>query len=385
MSPLIFHVDMDAFFVSVEELFQPELKGKAVVVGGDSDQRGVVAAASYEARKFGVHSAMPLTRAHALCPHAVFLHGQRQKYQEYSTRIHEILCRYTPSVEMVSIDEGYLILTGFERLYGNAFQLAQRLRLEILERTGLSASIGLSTSRLVSKVASDLVKPAGILHIWPGQEAVFLSPLPIRKLPGIGQKTESCLQSLGVVKVGDLTRLGHDYLVEKFGMWGESLYRKSLGKETAHFEFHQEPQSISHETTFEVDTADGEFLRKTLAWLVQKVAHRLREHGMYAGTITLKLRNSAFETITRCESLEEATQLDERILARVTRLFDRNWQGQTKIRLLGVGLSHLSFGPLQEDLFEKGRTEKLAQLYAAADRVREKYGFGSVTSARTIK
>ena len=168
-------------------------------------------------------------------------------------------------------------------------------------------------------------------------------------------------------------------------MWGEALYRKSLGEETAHFEFHEEPKSISHETTFEADSSDSELLRKTLGWLVQKVAHRLREHRMYAGTITLKLRNSAFETITRCESLQEPTQLDDCILTTVMDLFDRNWQGLAKVRLLGVGLSHLSYGPLQEDLFKKTRYDKLGQLYAAADRVREKYGFGSVMSARTVK
>jgi DNA polymerase-4 len=385
MDPLILHVDMDAFFVSVEELYRPELKGKAVIVGGDPDQRGVVAAASYEARKFGVHSAMSLAIAKSLCPHAIFLHGQREKYQKHSEHIHTIFCRYTPVVEMVSIDEAYLDFSGSERLYRNSFHLAHSLRLEILKQTGLSASIGVSRSRLVSKVASDLAKPAGILHVWPGLEPVFLAPLPIRKLPGVGQKTEEHLHALGIMMVGDLARVGREYLVQSFGLWGESLYQKSQGLETAHFEFHDEPKSISHETTFDQDTSEPELLQRTLVWLVQKVAHRLREHGMFAKTVTVKIRDFKFRTVTRSESLNHATQLDEEILKLASSLFATYWDGQRKIRLLGVALSNLSFGLFQEPLFEKSHRDRLGRLYEAADKVREKFGFNSVTSARTIR
>ncbi|HVN80792.1 MAG TPA: DNA polymerase IV [Terriglobia bacterium] len=385
MDPLILHVDMDAFFVSVEELFRPELKGKAVIVGGEPDQRGVVAAASYEARKFGVHSAMPLTTAKSLCPHAIFLHGHREKYQEYSGQIHTIFSRYTPVVEMASIDEAYLDLSGSERLFGNSFHLAHSLRSEILRQTGLSASIGISRSRLVSKVASDLAKPAGILHVWPGREPIFLAPLPIRKLPGVGRKTEAHLHALGIMLVGDLARAGREYLVRSFGLWGESLYRKSQGLETAHFEFHEEPKSISHETTFDQDTSDPGILQKTLGGLVQKVAHRLREHRMYAKTVTVKIRDFQFRTVTRAGSLKQATHLDEEILKLASCMFAEYWDGQRKIRLLGVVLSNLSFSLFQEPLFEKSHRDRLGRLYEAADKIREKFGFNSISSARTIR
>jgi DNA polymerase IV len=228
MNPVIFHVDMDAFFVSVEELFDPSLKGKPVVVGGDPSQRGVVAAASYAARKFGIHSAMPISQVKTLCPQTIFLPGRRKAYSEYSRKIEAIFSDFTPKVEMVSIDEAYLDLSGSERLLGSPLPLAQRLRESIFHRTGLSASVGISSSRMVSKVASDLAKPAGILQVWPGLESVFLSPLRLGKIPGIGPVTEQHLRSLGLLTVGDLTLAGMDFLQEHFGRWGEALFLKSL-------------------------------------------------------------------------------------------------------------------------------------------------------------
>ncbi len=381
---VVFHVDMDAFFVSVEELFRPELRGKAVIVGGNPDQRGVVSAASYEARKFGVHSAMPLATAQRLCPQAIFLPGRRDCYLEYSKRVRSVFCSYVPQVEMVSIDEAYLDFTGSERLYGDPFPLAHRLRREIEDQTGLSASIGVSTSKLVSKVASDLAKPRGILQVLPGHESAFLAPLKIERIPGIGRATQQRLNELGVAKVADLTAVGRLFLNETFGLWGEALYRKALGQETAHFELHQEPKSISQEHTFSHDTNDDQQMQRTLACLVQKVAHRLRDHRLFAGTITLKLRDSDFLTRTRASSLREPTQLDAEILDVVIHLLRRNWNGRSSIRLLGVGLSSLTYGPLQEDLFRKQQRDRLTRLYRAADQVRDKFGFGSILSARTL-
>jgi DNA polymerase IV len=383
--PIIFHVDMDAFFVSVEELFDPTLKGKPVVVGGDPSHRGVVAAASYTARKFGIHSALPLSQVKALCPEAIFLPGRRSAYSEYSTKVQAIFAEYAPTVEMVSIDEAYLDMTGSERLYGNPFQLAHRLRTTILDRTGLSASIGISRSKLVSKVSSDLAKPAGILHVWPGFEPVLLAPLRIGKIPGIGPVTEQHLSQLGIVTVGDLFRAGKEFLENHLGRWGESLYRKSLGEDTAHFEFHEEPKSISHETTFDQDINNRETLEKTLVWLTQKVCHRLREHRMYTGTVTLKVRDFRFKTITRAACLPEPSCLDRVILEKIQELFHAHWDGKKKIRLLGVALGGLCYTPIQEGLFDQDRKEKLTRLYAAADGVREKFGFRSVISARTVK
>jgi DNA polymerase IV len=385
MEPVIFHADMDAFFVSVEELFDPSLKGKAVVVGGSPDQRGVVSAASYEARKFGVHSAMPLVTARKLCPHAIFLAGRREKYSEYSHKVEQIFRAYTPAIEMFSIDEAYLDFSGSGRLYGNPFELADRLRWEIEQQTGLSASIGISRTKMVSKVASDLAKPRGILRVLPGREAAFLGPLKIGKLPGIGKVTEKHLNDLGIVTVAQLASVGQQFLNETFGAWGESLYRKSQGLDTAHFEFHEEPKSISHEHTFDRDTCDREEVHATLARLVEKTAHRLRDHKMFARTVTLKLRDLEFRTITRAVSLEEPTQLDRQILETILQLLEKNWNGRRKIRLLGVALSGLSYGPRQEHLFQKESRDKMTRLYQAADKIRDKFGFDSITSARTVK
>jgi DNA polymerase-4 len=385
MEPVIFHADMDAFFVSVEELFDPSLKGKAVVVGGSPDQRGVVSAASYEARKFGVHSAMPLVTAKKLCPHAIFLAGRREKYSEYSHKVEQIFRAYTPAVEMFSIDEAYLDFSGSGRLYGNPLELADRLRREIEQQTGLSASIGISRTKMVSKVASDLAKPRGIVRVLPGREAAFLGPLKIGKLPGIGKVTEKHLNDLGIVTVAQLASVGQQFLSETFGAWGESLYRKSQGLDTAHFEFHEEPKSISHEHTFDRDTCDREEVHATLARLVEKTAHRLRDHKMFARTVTLKLRDLEFRTITRAVSLEEPTHLDRQILETILQLLEKNWNGRRKIRLLGVALSELSYGPRQEHLFQKESRDKMTRLYQAADKIRDKFGFDSITSARTVK
>src|SRR3989442_6462620 len=272
----ILHVDMDAFFVSVEELEDPSLTGKAVIVRGDPDGRGVVAAASYEARKFGVHSAQPLRTARRLCPHAVFLRGHHEKYREYSEKIYRIFSEFTPVVEMVSIDEAYLDLTGCERLHGSAFRAGDRLIRSVKERTGLDCSVGVSTSHLVSKIASDQAKPHGLLYVPPGCEAKFLAPLPIRRMPGIGKVTEPELRALGILTVGDLQQWSLDGLRQRFGRYGEWLHVKSRGEDTGAYAYQDEPKSISHETTFDVDTASTEELERTLFYLAQLVGPRLR-------------------------------------------------------------------------------------------------------------
>ena len=384
-SKIFFHVDMDAFFVSVEELFDPGLKGKAVVVGGMPDQRGVVSAASYEARKFGVHSAMPLVTAKQLCPQAIFLPGRRKTYTDYSKKVRVILDSYSPDVQMVSIDEAYLDFTGSQRLYGHPQALANRLRQHIQQGTGLSASIGISTTKLVSKVASDLAKPRGILRVFPGCEAAFLGPLRVGTLPGVGKVTEQRLRELGILRVAQLNALGRESLLELFGGWGESLYQKSIGLDTAHFEFHEELKSISHEHTFDKDTRNPDEIQKTIATLVQKSAHRLREHRMYSRTVTLKIRDRHFKTRMRAISLEESTQLDEEILQRVLGLLQQHWDARTEIRLVGVALAGLEFGAGQKALFTQNRRDKMLRLYQAADKVRDRFGFDAITSARTVK
>ncbi len=380
----ILHVDMDAFFVSVEELADPSLKGKAVIVGADPDGRGVVAAASYEARKFGVHSAMPIGRAKKLCPHAIFLRGQHAKYREYSQKIYEVFQEFTPVIEMVSIDEAYLDLTGSERLHGGMLNAADRLIRTVKKRTGLNCSVGASTSHLVSKIASDQAKPHGLLYVLPGCEKAFLAPLPVRRMPGIGKVTEPELLSLGIVTIGDLQTYGAERLKERFGKYGEWLFSKSMGKDIEAYAYEEEPKSISHETTFPVDTTDAEELERTLSYLSQLVARRLRERRLFARTVGLKLRDHRFKTITRDTTLDEPTHLDSVIFEHVLLMFHAAWDGQEKIRLIGVRTSNLESSTVQLGLFSSKKHEKLDRVLRAADRVRGRYGFDALQLARSL-
>lgn len=376
---VIFHVDMDAFFVSVEELFDPSLKGKPVVVGGRPDQRGVVAAASYEARRYGVHSAMPLRTAWRLCPQAVFLEGRPERYREFSERVYQVLQIFSPKVEMASIDEAYLDMTGSERLLGSPFRAADRLHEAISRRTGLNCSIGIATSRLVAKVASDQAKPNGILWVLPGLEARFLAPLEVRRIPGVGKVTEQRLHALGVRRVGDLARLDESVLEQQFGRWGLALAGKARGLDAGGW-FDGEiagaeaPKSISHEHTFERDTADRSLLEATLVRLAAMVGRRLREHGLFARTVQLKLRYQDFTTITRACTLARATQLDADLAGQARRLFQANWKPGALVRLLGVGASGLEAEPAQLSLLEDEHSERWRRALAAADRLRDRFG-----------
>lgn len=379
MERLICHVDMDAFFVSVEELFDPSLKGKPVIVGGSRDQRGVVSAASYAARKFGIHSAMPLRTASRLCPHAIFVEGHMDRYRDYSHKVFDILNRFTPLVEMASIDEAYLDLTGTARLHGPPLEAAHRLHETVKRETNLNCSLGLATSRLVAKVSSDQAKPNGVLWIVPGDEAAFLAPLDVRKIPGVGKVAEQSLHSLGIRKVGDLARLDEHFLAQRFGKWGLALSGKARGADAGSWfdgeiGEHSQPKSISHETTFSEDIADRDRLESALLKLSEMVARRLREHRLYARTIQLKLRNHDFETITRAESLDHATQLDRDIAAAVTRLFRKAWDGKTLIRLIGVHAGSLEESEGQMSLLEEPQTARLREAFRAVDHLRGKYG-----------
>src|SRR5216683_183258 len=330
----ILHVDMDAFFVSVELLARPELRGQPVVVGGRPDQRGVVSAASYEARKYGIHSAMPLRTAGKVCPHAVFLHGSHKLYGEWSDRVAAILTKYSPVVEMVSIDEAYLDLSGTTRLHGPSFHAAHRLLREITNSTNLPCSAGLASTRLVAKVASDQAKPRGLLWVTPGSEATFLAPLGVRKIPGIGPVTERALKALGIELVGQLAEAPAEKLEEIFGRWGTALYRKSRGQDSYEFLVDAEPKSISQNHTFGEDTLDRAALDAMLSHLTQKACKRLREAGLETSTLTLTLRYAGFDTYTRSKTLPQATSLDAVIYSVFKELLERHWNRNRKIRLL---------------------------------------------------
>src|ERR1700722_8030189 len=381
----ILHVDMDAFFVSVELLERPELRGKPVVVGGRPDQRGVVTAASYEARKFGIHSAMPLRTAGRLCPHAIFLDGHHEKYSEWSDRVASVLAKFSPIVEMVSIDEAYLDLSGTERLHGPPLAAADKLLRTITRQTGLPCSGGLATTRLTAKVASDQGKPRGLVWVTPGMEARFLAPLPIRKIPGIGEVTERALRALGIETVEQLASHSQEKLEKIFGQWGTALYRKARGGDAYEFLIDAEPKSISHNHTFGEDTSDVAEMETLLSHLSQKACKRLREAGLSTRTLTLTIRYASFETYTRSKSLQEPAQLDADVFAVFLNLFRQHRDTKRKVRLLGVALSGLSHGAQQLDLLESDRREKLEKLTKAADQLRDKFGFTSVQFGGSLR
>jgi len=381
---------MDAFFVSVEELYDPSLKGKPVVVGGRPNERGVVSAASYAARRFGVHSAMPLRTAYKLCPQAIFVDGHPDRYRDYSHKVYDVLTAFSPLVEMASIDEAYVDITGTERLYGPPLRAAHLLHERIRQATSLNCSIGIAAARMVAKVCSDQAKPNGVLWVVPGREAEFLAPLDVRRIPGVGKVTEKNLHDLGIRKVGDLARLDEAFLEERFGKWGMALAGKSRGEDaggwydTAIGE-EEGPKSISHEHTFNEDTADLEHIESTLARLSEMVGRRLREHGLEARTLQLKLRYSDFSTITRAHTPPRATQLDTEIFEEIRDLFRRNWRPGAAVRLLGIHASGWAEGGEQMDLMGEERHEKWKGALAAADRLRDKFGEKAVGLAAGMR
>ena len=389
-SRTIFHVDMDAFFVSVEELYDPSLKGKAVVVGGQRHERGVVSAASYEARKFGVHSALPLRTAAKLCPQAIFVDGHPERYRECSEKVYKVLQSFSPQVEMASIDEAYLDMTGTARLHGPPLLAAHKLHQRMKDQTQLNCSIGIGSSRLIAKVSSAQAKPNGMLWIVPGQESKLLAPLDVREIPGVGKVMESRLHALGIKKVGDLARLEESELEERFGKWGLALAGKARGEDAGGW-FDSEvgadtaAKSISHEHTYNEDTADANQLEATLMRLSEMVARRLREAKFYARTIQLKLRYKDFTTITRAHSLPAATQLDGEIFAQVRTLFCKNWKQGREVRLLGVQASSFEEQTEQINLLEGGRQQRWRDALAAADRLRDKFGESSVKLAAGMR
>jgi DNA polymerase IV len=373
----ILHVDMDAFFVSVELLDRPELRGKPVVVGGQPNRRGVVSAASYEARRYGIHSAMPLRTAGKLCPHAIFLEGRHDLYAEWSDRVATILSSFSPVVEMASIDEAYLDLSGTTRLHGPPLAAAHALLTEIGAKTGLPCSAGLARTRLVAKVASDQAKPRGLVWVPAGAETKFLSPLSVRRIPGIGRVTEAALAVMGIETVGQLAAIPEERLQKVFGRWGTALYRKAHGEDSYEFVIDAEPKSISHSHTFGSDTTNRSTLESMLSNLCQKGAKRLRDAGLDTRTVTLRIRYSGFQTVTRAHSLPEPTHLDPVLLATLGRLFEKHWT-RRPVRLIGIEFGSLTHGANQIGLFDPEARQKLERLARATDQLRDRFGFAAI-------
>jgi nucleotidyltransferase/DNA polymerase involved in DNA repair len=375
----ILHVDMDAFYAAVEQRDRPELKGKPVIVGADprgGRGRGVVATASYEARAFGVSSAMPISQAWKRCPKGVYLPPDMAKYAAVSREVMDVLGRFSDCVEPVSIDEAFLDVTGSRRAFGDGEAVGRRLKESVLKETRLTASVGVAASKLVAKVASDMRKPDGLVVVVPGSEAAFLAPLPIRRLWGVGPKMEEELARLGVHTIGALAALEPDRLARKLGTHGHDLMRLARGEDDRPVVADPgEAKSLGQEHTFDQDVSDLATLRATLLDLADAVARRLRSHDLRGRTVTLKYRDETFRTLTRAETLLKPTDAGEVLFRTVWRLFE-GVHGERRVRLLGIYTS--GFGAdAQMDLF--------APPASAADKVRDavdrRFGEGTLTRA----
>ncbi len=384
MSRRIMHIDLDAFFVSVEQALNPELKGKPVVVGGRPDRRGVVASASYEARQFGLYAGMPLATASRLCPQATFIEGSFPKYRQASQRFMAILADFSPFLEPVSLDEAYLDVTGFESIYGSIHQMATKIKQRIKDELGLCASVGIASCKVVAKVASELSKPDGLLEVAGGKERSFLAPLPVAKLPGVGKKTEQLLKGVGINTVGELSKMPLSALKSYFGASGELLHRYAKGIDDREVEPPSAAKSISRETTFGKDTRDRSLLKATLRYLGERVGADLRQRGKQAGCVTLKLRYADFTTITRRHTLSQTSDSDQTIFDTGVKLLKRELSlGKQPVRLIGIGVSNLAEPGRQLDMLDAS-AQRQEQLNKAIDRIRNKYGFTAIQTGRTL-
>jgi DNA polymerase IV len=377
----ILHVDLDAFFAAVEQRDRPELRGKPVIVGGDPAGRGVVSAASYEARKFGVHSAMSLREAVRRCPDGVFLPVDGRRYQQASRDVMAILRRFTPAVEPISIDEAFLDVKGSRQLFGDGRAIAEAVKAAIRDDVGLTASVGVARTKLVAKIASDLRKPDGLVVVEPGDEATFLAPLPISRLWGVGEKTAVALTDYGVRTIGDLAAISPDVLVRRFGKHGGSLASRARGVDDDPVHEGDSAKSVGHEHTFDVDTSDREIIERTLLAMSDGVAGRLRSAGVRASTIAVKIRDSSFRTITRQRTLPEPTDMTDPIFRAAVELARPEVRG-IRVRLLGVSASNLGDRE-QLGLFPTD-DPRLRAAIEATDTIRRRYGSRAVTRGRLV-
>jgi DNA polymerase IV len=379
---MILHVDMDAFYAAVEEREDPALVGQCVIVGGSAEGRGVVAAANYEARKFGVHSAMSAARARKLCPQAVFLRPRMDLYAAVSRQIRGILERFTPLVEPLSLDEAFLDVAGSLPLFGPAAQIGRRIKESIRAETRLVASVGVAPNKFVAKIASDLEKPDGFVVVDQAGIREFLDPLPVGRIWGVGKVTGRVFAKLGVRTIGELRRLSEPLLRETFGSTSEHYRRLANGIDERRVVPDRSARSISHETTFSRDIRDRELLRSCLAELVEQVGRRLRRHGRRCRTIELKIRFADFRTVTRSATLPEATDVTQELLRGAVQLLTDNLPARpAPIRLLGFGVHGLEEAIVQPTLFEEIDRDKQRTLDRVADRIAERFGKSALRRA----
>lgn len=372
----IAHFDLDSFFVSVEVLKDPSLKDKAVLVGGHSD-RGVVAACSYEARKFGIHSAMPMKRAVKLCPHAIVLPGSRGDYSKYSGIVTEIIAAKAPLFEKASIDEFYVDLTGMDK-YFDVYQWTKDLRQEIIDKTGLPISFALASNKMVAKIATDEAKPNGFIQVVPGSEKEFLAPLKVSKIPGVGEHTYQTLLAMGIRTIRDISEHDVKALEQMLGKYGTELYNKSQGIHNGEVTPYHEAKSISTESTFEADKTDMTFLLSELVRMTERVAYELRQDNKVAGCLAVKIRYRDFTTQTKQLAIEY-TFRDDELIKIAKDLFMKLYKQGTPVRLLGVRLTELAGEPIQANLFEDNNRKN--DLYKAIDDVKNKFGKYSLNKA----
>jgi len=384
MARCIFHIDLDAFFVSAEQALNPELRGKPVIVGGDPERRGVVVSASYEARPFNIHAGMPLSKARRLCPEAIFIQANFPRYREASHRFMELLAEFSPCIEPLGLDEAYLDVTGYEEPYGSPGKLALAIKERIYKELKLTASIGIATCKVVAKIASTSCKPNGLREITPGEELHFLNHLPIAKLPGVGKKTEQALNEMGIATIGELALLPADAVKKRFGKFGMVIHSYANGIDGRKVEAPGEPKSISKQNTFARDTSDSHFLEANLHRLCEQVSAELRYQDKQTKCVTLKLRDADFKTITRQVTLKQASNIGQVISSSALQLLSKVLaQKEKPIRLIGIKVSSLYSKEGQLYMFNT-ETQKWGHLDKAIDEIRRKYGSRAIKKGRDI-
>jgi nucleotidyltransferase/DNA polymerase involved in DNA repair len=389
MSRTILHVDMDAFYASVEQRDHPEYMGKPVIVGSDPQGgkgRGIVATCSYEARKFGVHSAQPISQAWKLCPQGIYVRPDMDKYGRVSGLVMQILLEFTDMLEQVSIDEAFLDVTGSARLFGSGAEIARKIKRRIREELQLTASVGVAQNKFVAKVASDLKKPDGLVIVEPGHEKEFLAPLPITRLWGVGPKTEEQLKRVGLQRISQLADMRHAELVARLGKGGAHLWQLAQGIDDRPVLSDEGFKSIGHEITFERDTCDFALLETTLLQLTEKVAHRLRAQGVRARTIAIKFREADFSTFTRRTTVTDPVNTTEQIFPMARKLMMPLIREEVCVRLLGVSASQLEeeVEGKQLSLLVDRPPQKDRKLAAAVDDIAQRFGDRAITRAALV-
>lgn len=389
MERKILHIDMDAFFASVEQMDHPAYRGKPVIVGGNPEGRGVVSTCSYEARRFGVHSAMPMGEAMRRCPQGIFLPVRGKRYAEISNQIMTILSEYTPLIEPLSLDEAFLDLTGSEKIFGPAVEIARIIVDRIKDDVGLSASIGLAPNKFLAKLGSDLKKPNGFVVITPENMLDILKDLPVSKVWGVGAKTEEALLRMGIKSIGELQRCDLQDLIDHFGEAGAQLYHLARGEDDRPVVTGEAAKSIGHEMTFPIDTDDREFLAGVLLSLCDQVARRLRRHQVKGRVITVKIRDLHFKTVTKRTTLNHATDFEEEIYQEALRLAEESDWVSRKVRLIGVSVSGFDREETQLTLFDEMNHRDLPPhldtLHQTVDHLKNKFGEEIITKAAILK